>query len=148
MAFFGDSVVRQLFLKTIGLLRGFNVSVDRVFHTNALYVRNTTHDALHVFTDDAGAYDGSSICSADLSISFEWGPSHSLHLSNRTESNAVPVEALSGSDFAVGGIILWREHDTHTALYDEDLLALQHVLDSGTKLIWIATPLFLSLIHI
>ena len=43
-SFYGDSLVRQTFLRLVSHIRGFHTSIDVFFHTNAFYVFNATND--------------------------------------------------------------------------------------------------------
>jgi hypothetical protein len=50
--FYGDSLLRQLFLRLVWHLRGFGEIMEHYFHAHAIYVRNTTHDYLYVGPED------------------------------------------------------------------------------------------------
>lgn len=72
LVFAGDSMVRQLFLRLVALLRGTPVAQDRVFHGDAVYLRNATHDYLYVQLRFGEAFRPEAILRPSVNVSFFW----------------------------------------------------------------------------
>lgn len=52
VVFMGDSVMRQIFLRLVWFLRGFEEVVEHYFHSNAIYVQNATHDVFYISNEN------------------------------------------------------------------------------------------------
>lgn len=65
--FMGDSMIRQLFHRLVWYIRGFDVIIERVTHTNRVYSFNQTHDKLQVLN---GFCSSSDLVDNPLSIFF------------------------------------------------------------------------------
>ena len=53
LVFEGDSLSRQLFLRTIWHLRGIPTLIEHFFHQHAVYIFNSTHDELRLLPRSA-----------------------------------------------------------------------------------------------
>jgi hypothetical protein len=71
--FYGDSLVRQVFQRTLAHLRGFNVLVEHFFHGRAAYAMNGTHDVLSLDLDPRKAVD-ELLGPKQVDIEFRWSP--------------------------------------------------------------------------
>ena len=150
IAFGGDSLMRQFFLRLVAHLRGFAAVADRAFHAPALYRRNATHDSLHIGfkareqgneSQPPPLPNRTRVAADEVLITFEWSPSHNSANSDST-SFTTPVEELLAAEpgapppVVVFGIIYWRDK----ALLDDDLPALRALATNSLRLLWVTTP--------
>lgn len=68
----GDSMLRNLFLRFVWLLRGIPIGIDRVFHGDAVYLRNATHDYLWLQRLYGDAFDPAAVLFPDVSVTYLW----------------------------------------------------------------------------
>jgi hypothetical protein len=82
----GDSLLRQLYMRLVTHLRGFEDVVEHFFHSDSQYSRNATHDLFQLTCGNMGEdIQGASfglcnlstmpgIASEELSVQFVWDP--------------------------------------------------------------------------
>ena len=151
IAFGGDSLIRQIYLRLVAHLRGFTAVVDRTFHAPALYLRNASHDRIYVgFAPQAGEPASASppplprrarVAADEVLLTFDWAPSHNeAHADGQPFTT--PVEELLAGDAAllppvvVYGIIYWRAG----ASLDDELPLLRDLAARSSRLFWVTTP--------
>ena len=149
VAFGGDSLMRQLFIRLVAHLRGFSAAADRAFHVPALYRRNATHDSLHIaFRPQSG--EGAAqppplprrepVTVDEVLLTFDWAPSHNAAHADGVPFSTPVEELLASADAAppivVYGVIYWRD----AASLDDELAALQALAARSSRLLWVTTP--------
>ena len=54
LLFQGDSMVRQIFSRIVSHVRGYSLLTERIFHRNAIYTFNASHDILSIGEKEVG----------------------------------------------------------------------------------------------
>lgn len=90
IALYGDSTVRQIFLRLVFFLRGYSVLAEHYYHTDSIYKLNGTHDNLYI-----GGYDShewyQDIDSYPFSIEFIWARRNEILFEQDFISNEPPT---------------------------------------------------------
>lgn len=135
LAFAGDSLMRQFFLRLLQFLRGFPLAADRVFHPDAFYSRNVSADRLSVELLPGQPLDPKPVEAASIVAAFEWAPDYKGSDGQVT----VPAERVLQwqPDVAVIGTIYWHEPEISAA----DKAAAKRVVDGCARTFWVGTPI-------
>lgn len=131
IVFAGDSMIRQLFMRFVAHLRGFDSFVEAfVFHRNAVYLRNATHDVLCTteYLDCDGVIG---FVRPSLTAHFVWSPDTiSYDLVTQVQRRRKDVIVVLGLLYHLGN---------HSM--DQKKLKMVHRLsEAAMQLFWIATP--------
>jgi len=145
----GDSMVRQVFIRLVALLRGQTaVGQPYIFHESGLYRANASHDDLcaghHVCHAHPGAFDKH----PDFRLRFVWSPlvlpeesrEHVPAGKRKNDGEFDPdhftTAELSGDIVLVGFLYHSGAQDTHAAR----LPALDKLRQQSRHLFWLTTP--------
>jgi len=109
IAMYGDSTVRQIFLRLVFFLRGYHSFAEHFFHADAIYKLNETHDDLYINGyDEAGTERWrQDIDAYPFSIEFIWARGNSIpfernFIDNDPPTNLAVWHILGGLDNSVG----------------------------------------------